>query len=52
VTNATVYGTIQHSGGKAGRNKKVEIPERPFMVLTDEDVEEIEDIFQSDLDRL
>jgi len=52
VTNATVYGPIQHFGGKAGRGKKVEIPERPFMFLTDEDVEEIEDIFQSDLDRL
>lgn len=52
VTNATIYGPIQHFGGKAGRNKKVEIPERPFMVLTDEDVEEIEEIFQSNLDSL
>lgn len=50
VTNATIYGPIQHFGGKAGRKKKVEIPERPFMVLTDEDVEEIEDIFQNSLD--
>lgn len=41
VTNATEYGPIHHFGGKAGRGKKVTIPERPFMVLTDEDIEEI-----------
>lgn len=44
VTNATEYAAIQHFGGKAGRGKKVTIPARPFMELTDDDIEEILDV--------
>ncbi len=38
------YAAIQHFGGKAGRGLKVTIPARPYMLLTDEDVEEIKDV--------
>jgi phage virion morphogenesis protein len=39
-TNA-VYAAIHQFGGKAGRGKKVNIPARPYLQLTDEDMEEI-----------
>ena len=35
------YAAIHQLGGKAGRNKKVEIPARPYLKLTDDDFEEI-----------
>lgn len=35
------YAAIHQLGGKAGKNKKVEIPSRPYLQLTDEDYEEI-----------
>lgn len=35
------YAAIHQLGGKAGRNKKVEIPARPYLKLTDDDLEEI-----------
>lgn len=35
------YAVIHQLGGKAGRNKKVEIPPRPYLQLTDEDFEGI-----------
>lgn len=35
------YAAIHQLGGKAGRNKKVIIPARPYLQLTDEDFEEI-----------
>src|SRR5688572_21522953 len=35
------YAAIQQFGGQAGRNKKVTIPARPYLVLQDEDVEEM-----------
>lgn len=35
------YAAIHQLGGKAGRNKKVTIPARPYLQLTDEDFEEI-----------
>lgn len=35
------YAAIHQLGGKAGRNKKVKIPARPYLQLTDEDFEEI-----------
>lgn len=34
-----VYAAIHHYGGQAGRGKKVFIPARPFLVVQDEDVE-------------
>jgi len=36
-----VYAAIHQFGGKAGRGKKVEIPARPYLVVQDEDIEEI-----------
>ena len=35
------YAAIQQLGGFAGKNKKVKIPARPYLQLTDEDFEEI-----------
>lgn len=37
------YAAIQHFGGKAGRGKKVTIPARPFLKLTDGDLEDIKE---------
>ncbi len=37
------YAAIHQLGGKAGRNKKVKIPARPYLQLTDEDFDEILD---------
>jgi phage virion morphogenesis protein len=39
-----IYGPIQQFGGRAGRGKKVKIPPRPFLKLTDNDIEEIKKI--------
>ncbi|CAN5488991.1 hypothetical protein BH10BAC6_BH10BAC6_03240 [soil metagenome] len=36
------YGAIHHFGGQAGRNKKVLLPVRPFLVVQEEDLEEIQ----------
>ena len=44
------YAAIHQFGGKAGRNKKVTIPPRPFMVLTNEDEDEIVKILKKLLD--
>ncbi len=38
------YAAIQQFGGMAGRGKKVKIPARPFLVIQDDDVEEIRKI--------
>lgn len=35
------YAAIHQLGGKAGKNKKVSIPARPYLQLTDEDFDEI-----------
>ena len=35
------YAVIHQLGGQAGKNKKVEIPARPYLKLTDDDFEEI-----------
>ena len=35
------YATIHQIGGQAGRNKKVTIPAKPYLKLTDDDFEEI-----------
>lgn len=37
------YAAIHQLGGKAGRNKKVKIPARPYLQLIDEDFDEILD---------
>ncbi len=35
------YAAIHQLGGQAGKNKKVTIPARPYLKLTDEDLEEV-----------
>lgn len=35
------YAAIHQLGGQAGRNKKVKIPARPYLQLTDDDFDEI-----------
>ena len=47
------YARVLHYGGKAGRNRKANIPARPFMMIQDEDWDEMKDqlknfIFQGD----
>lgn len=37
-----VYGAIHHFGGETGRNHAVTLPARPWMVLQNEDLEDIE----------
>ena len=37
------YAVIHQLGGQAGKNKKVEIPARPYLKLTDDDFSEILD---------
>lgn len=44
---AKAYAAIQHFGGKAGRNHSVTIPARPYMLLQDEDLAEIDQLLQS-----
>ena len=36
-----VYAAIHQLGGQAGKNKKVEIPARPYLKLTEDDFDEI-----------
>jgi phage virion morphogenesis protein len=38
-----IYAAIHHFGGQAGRNKSVTIPKRPYMLVQDEDWEEIKE---------
>lgn len=41
-----VYAAIHHFGGMAGRNRKVRIPARPFLILTNEDKQDLMDDVQ------
>ena len=41
-----VYAAIHHFGGMAGRNRKVAIPARPFLVLTNDDKQDLMDDVQ------
>lgn len=41
------YAAIHQFGGKAGRGRKVDIPARPFLVLTPQDEENILDDVQA-----
>jgi len=36
-----VYAAIHQFGGEAGRNKKVKIPARPYLKLTNEDLNQV-----------
>lgn len=40
------YAAIHHFGGMAGRNRKVAIPARPFLVLTNDDKQDLMDNVQ------
>lgn len=40
--SAKAYAAIQHLGGKAGRGSKVTIPARPYLQVTGEDRQEME----------
>lgn len=46
------YAAIHQFGGKAGRNKRAEIPKRPFLTLTEEDKEDLLDDVQDYFQRL
>jgi len=37
-----VYAPIQHFGGEAGKDQSVTLPPRPYLVIQDEDYEEIQ----------
>lgn len=37
IGSALAYAAIQHFGGKAGRNRKVTIPARPYLGLSNDD---------------
>lgn len=41
-----VYAAIHQFGGKAGRGHKVTIPARPYLVVQDEDLEQINDVLE------
>lgn len=41
-----VYAAIHHFGGMAGRNRKVKIPARPFLILTNDDKQDLMDDVQ------
>lgn len=46
------YGAIHQFGGQAGRGRKVTIPARPFLVVQDEDVEDIMDVLDKYISKL
>ncbi|EFA28922.1 phage virion morphogenesis protein [Haemophilus influenzae HK1212] len=52
VGSNKVYAAIHQFGGKAGRNKRAEIPKRPFLTLTEEDKEDLLDDVQDYFQRL
>jgi phage virion morphogenesis protein len=45
-----VYARIQHLGGQAGRGKKVTIPARPYLGVSEADRTEIRDVIQEFLE--
>ena len=47
VGTNVVYAAIHNFGGKAGRGRKVTIPQREFMVIPDEEIEDIQDLLQN-----
>ena len=44
VGSNVAYSAIHNFGGKAGINKSVDIPGRPFLVVQDEDLEQIVEV--------
>ena len=41
IGSNNVYAAIHQLGGQAGKNKKTTIPARPYLKLTDDNIEEI-----------
>lgn len=41
-----IYGAVHQYGGRAGRNNSALIPARPFIVLQDDDLQEVIDILK------
>lgn len=39
-----IYAAIHHFGGEAGKGHKATIPERPYMIIQDEDLSEITEV--------
>lgn len=50
--SARDYAAIQQKGGDAGRNRRVRIPARPYLVLQDEDRAEMRETARRYLQRL
>jgi phage virion morphogenesis protein len=42
VSANKIYAAIHHFGGKAGRGGKTDIPARPYMMIQDEDMDEMQ----------
>ena len=47
-----VYAAIHQFGGDAGRGKKVKIPARPYLVITERELREIGDLVKMYLERV
>lgn len=52
VGTNVVYAAIHNFGGMAGRNRKVNIPARPFLTLSNEDKQDLMDDVQDYFRRL
>jgi phage virion morphogenesis protein len=46
------YGAIHQFGGQAGRGRRVTIPARPFLVVQDEDIEDMVEILDNHIAKL
>jgi len=45
------YAAIHQFGGQAGRGRRVTIPARPFLVIQDEDVEDMMDVLSKHMEK-
>jgi len=45
------YAAIHQFGGQAGRGRKVTIPARPFLVVQDEDIEDMMDVLSKHMEK-
>lgn len=48
---AAIYAAIHQFGGQAGRGKKVKIPARPYLVVQDEDLTELQALIRDHIER-
>ena len=49
ISSNKAYAAIHNFGGKAGKNQKVTIPARPFLVIQKETLEEIRDLIADNI---